>query len=562
MEKKWWMETIIYQVYLRSFYDSNQDGIGDIKGITEKLDYLKRLGIETVWISPHYDSPMDDNGYDVRDFYKISCDYGNLDDFKELIKRIRDLKMKIIIDLVLNHTSDEHVWFQIAKNPNHPQFSKYHDYYIWQKPRIDDFNEKKPPTDWISWFGGPTWDYNEATDEYYLHIFSKKMPDLNWRNKEMIADMKEMIKYWIDLGVDGFRVDAANHLEKNWDFPQGNPGYEHFSSLAKHHDYIKELGKELFKPNDLLTLGESGGASKEEILKYVGFDSNEFNLLIHFGHCWADNGVDNGMITGKWNKGELRVDNIKKSYANQYRILKEDGWNLIYWHNHDQPRVVSHYGNDISYWYESAKMLAITLYFMPGTAIVYQGEEIGMTNVLYDDILDFRDVEVFTEYNNMLNRFVSKNDALQAIKDRCRDNARTPMQWSDDINGGFSQTKPWIKTNYNYQDINVKKQEAEKDSILNIYRFILNLRKIEADNIIYGNIEFINIDDNESFCYLNMGKTKDYLVIANFRDCEIEIELNDINLDNFTYFYGDDLSINNKILLKPYQTSVYVRNKV
>jgi glycosidase len=561
MQKKWWMTTNIYQIYLRSFNDSNNDGIGDLLGVAEKLPYLKSIGIETIWISPHYDSPMDDNGYDVRDFYAVSSDYGDIKSFKQLIAKARELEMKVLVDLVLNHTSDEHEWFKIAKDPTHPLHHKYHDYYIWQKGKRDKDGKMIRPTRWISWFGGPTWDYNEATDEYYLHIFSKKMPDLNWRNEDMKNDMKKVIKFWIDLGIDGFRVDAANHLEKNWDFPDGMPGYENFSSLPKHHEYIKELALELFEPYNLLTLGESGGASKEEVRKYVGFNSHEFNLLIHFGHCWADTGFTEPAITGKWSKTELRVNDIKKSYDHQYKVVGNEGFNLIYWHNHDQPRVVSHYGNTEKYWEKSAKMLAMTLYFMPGTAIVYQGEEIGMTNVLYDDISDFRDVEVFTEYNNMLNNGATKEKALQAIVDRSRDNARTPMQWNSSINSGFSQATPWIKTNYNYETINVENQENDENSILNTYRFILRHRIADAKNIVFGKIEFINIDDNESYCYINKGKDKDYLMIANFRDYEIEITLKDVALTGFEYFYGDRVSLKETMKLKPYEAILYRRNK-
>ncbi|MDT8336871.1 MAG: alpha-glucosidase [Candidatus Izemoplasmatales bacterium] len=561
MERKWWMTTNIYQIYLRSFYDANNDGIGDLKGVMEKLEYLQSIGIETIWISPHYDSPMDDNGYDVRNFYQVSKDYGDIKDFKDLVKKANELGMKVLIDLVLNHTSDEHEWFKIAKDPTHPMHHKYHDYYIWQKPKYDESGKRIRPTRWISWFGGPTWDYNEATNEYYLHIFSKKMPDLNWRNKDMKNDLKKIIKYWIALGVDGFRVDAANHLEKDWNFPDGIPGYEYFSSLPKHHEYIKKLALELFEPYNLLTLGESGGASKKEVRKYVGFNSHEFNLLIHFGHCWADTGYTDPVITGKWSKTELRVNDIKKSYAHQYEVVGNEGFNLIYWHNHDQPRVVSHYGNTEKYHEESAKMLAITLYFMPGTAIVYQGEEIGMTNVLYENIEDFRDIEVFTEYKNMIENGASKERALLAIVDRSRDNARTPMQWDDSLNGGFSKSKPWINTNYNYKEINVLSQEENKNSILNTYRFILKKRIEDCENIIFGNIEFINTEDNESYCYLNKGKTKDYLVIANFRDYEIVVDLDLVNLKGFEYFYGNDLQLSKKMRLKPYETTVYVKNK-
>lgn len=561
MQEKWWMKANIYQIYLRSFLDGNNDGIGDLIGVTKKLEYLKDLGINTIWISPHYDSPMDDFGYDIRDFYKVSEDYGSIADFKTMIEKARRLGIKVLIDLVLNHTSDEHPWFLAAKDPSHKDHQKYHDYYIWQKPKYDKLNNRIRPTSWISWFGGPTWDYNSLTDEYYLHIFSKKMPDLNWRNQEMKEDMKKMIKFWIDLGIDGFRVDAANHLEKNWDFPDGSPGYENFSSLPKHHEYIKELALELFEPYNLVTLGESGGASKEEVRKYVGFDSHEFNLLIHFGHCWADTGYTDDKVMGKWSKTELRVKDIKKSYDHQYKVVGNEGFNLIYWHNHDQPRIVSHYGNTDKYYQESAKMLAITLYFMPGTAIVYQGEEIGMTNVLYDDLSYFRDVEVFTEYENMTSRGASHERALKALRDRSRDNARTPMQWNSDINGGFSKTKPWMATNFNYQEINVEKQLEETDSILKTYRFILKTRLEDAKNIIFGEIFFINLLDDESYCYLNKGEDKDYLVIANFRDYEIDIKLDEVNLEGFEYFYGDKIILNKSLKLKPYQASVFRRKK-
>ena len=381
MNKDWWKHTLIYQITLSSFFDANNDGVGDFIGVAEKLPYLKSLGIGTIWISPHYASPMDDNGYDVSDFYQTNPNYGTIEEFKGMVEKAHEYDIKVITDLVLNHTSDEHQWFQIAKDPDHPEFNKYHDYYIWQKPKYDEFNNRQRPTRWLSWFGGPTWDYVEAVDEYYLHIFSKKMPDLNWRNKDLRQEMKNVIQFWIDLGVDGFRVDAANHLEKNWDFPDSYPGYENFSSLPKHHEYIQELGKQYFVPFNLLTIGESGGATKDQALKYVGYGSNEFNLLIHFGHTWADTDDSNPYFTGKWGHGALRVADIKKSFNHWYEMLENKGWNLIYWHNHDQPRIVSHYGNDTTYRVESAKMLAIALYFMPGTLITYQGEEIGMSNV-------------------------------------------------------------------------------------------------------------------------------------------------------------------------------------
>ena len=282
--KKWWQEAVIYQCYLRSFKDGNQDGIGDFKGLIEKISYFEDLGVDAIWVSPHYLSPMDDNGYDVSDFYQVSPDYGTLDDVKEFIQKAHEANLKVLFDLILNHTSDEHPWFIAACDPTHKDHHKYHDYYIWQPPKYDESGMKMKPTRWLSWFGGDVWEYNEPTNEYYLHIFSSKMPDLNWRNQAMKQDLKQMTKWLIDLGVDGFRVDASNHLEKDWTFPDGYPGYEYFSSLPKHHEYIEEFGKELFVPFDVLAIGEAGGASKEEAEEYVGYNNHEFNMLIQFGH--------------------------------------------------------------------------------------------------------------------------------------------------------------------------------------------------------------------------------------------------------------------------------------
>ncbi|MFA5006416.1 MAG: alpha-glucosidase [Candidatus Izemoplasmatales bacterium] len=562
MERKWWEQRNIYQIYLRSFFDTDGDGKGDLRGVVAKLPYLKDLGIGVLWISPHYDSPMDDNGYDVRDYYAVSPDYGTLDDFRALLAEAHARDIKVIADLVLNHTSDEHVWFQAARDPSHPDHAKYHDYYIWRKPKRDDAGRRMRPTRWIGWFGSPAWDYNEATDEYYLHIFSKKMPDLNWRNREMREDMKKMIRWWLDLGLDGFRVDASNHLEKNWDFPDGFPGYENFSSIPKHHEYLRELGEEIFVPRDVLTVGESGGASKEEALMYCGYGSNEFNMLIQFGHCWADIDNRHPRLMGKWAQGKLDVANIKRSFMNWYRMLDGKGWNVIYWHNHDQPRVLSHYGNDGEYRVRSAKMLAIALYFMPGTAIVYQGEEIGMTNVRYDKLEEFRDVEVFTEYQNMRDKGYSPDEALAIIKARCRDNARTPMQWNDGENGGFTTGTPWIRTNPNYPEINVRDQDSDPDSILSLYRTILNMRAADPD-IMGGRIRFFDIDGTGSYCYLNEGATSSRLVLCNFTDASLAVDLPGVTADGWTpvVHNGEQPPAigDGRIVLEPYEAAAFVR---
>jgi glycosidase len=561
MDNRWWQDRNIYQIYLRSFFDSNNDGIGDILGVTQKLDYLKQLGIGIIWISPHYDSPMDDNGYDVRDFYKVSPDYGTIDDFRKMVKMAHEKDIKVITDLVLNHTSDEHPWFVAACDPLHPDHLKYHDYYIWQKPKYDIHGNRMRPTRWIGWFGAPAWDYNPKTDEYYLHIFSQKMPDLNWHNRPMIEDIKTMIRWWLDLGIDGFRVDASNHLEKNWDFPDGFPGYENFSSIPKHHEYLQELGRDIFVPYDVLSIGESGGASKEEALKYAGYGSNEFNMLIQFGHCWADIDHHHPQLMGKWAQGQLNLTSIKNSFKNWYDMLKNKGWNVIYWHNHDQPRVVSHYGNDQEFHRISAQMLAMALYFMPGSVICYQGEEIGMTNVRYTDLSQFRDVEVFTEFENMRNRGLSESDALAVIKARCRDNARTPMQWDDTDFGGFTTVKPWIDVNNNYPTINVKNQLNDPNSILSMYQKILHLR-LEDANISHGDMHYLDLGSQWNYSYINRGDNKAYFVLCNFTKDVVHTVINIDHIEHYNYVMGNYQALKlkaNDIILKPYETHVFVR---
>jgi len=558
MEKKWWHDAIIYQVYLRSFKDSNNDGIGDINGVIEKLDYLKSLGVNTLWISPHYDSPMDDNGYDVRDFYKVSEDYGTIEDFKRLIEKAHQKGMYILTDLVLNHTSDEHPWFKAASDPTHKDHDFYKDFYIWHDGKLKENGEKTLPTQWVSWFGGPVWEYNEALDQYYLHIFSKKMPDLNWRNKTMRESLKSMIKWWVDLGVDGFRVDASNHLEKNWDFPDGKPGQEHFSSLPKHHEYLEELGEEIFIPNNLLIIGEAGGASKQEALKYAGNNSNEFNLLIQFEHCWVDGDDYNELTPGKWAKGEIDLPKIKNSFAKWIDIFKGKGFHTLFWHNHDQPRIVSHYGDDQTYRKRSAKMLAYTLYLMPGIPIVYYGEEIGMTNVDYQELKQFRDVEVFTEYKNFIENGASPSIALQALKDRSRDNARTPMQWDDSKYADFSLVKPWIDVNSNKDYINVKTEESDETSILNTYKELLALRKQE--DIINGEITFIDLDDPHTFFFKLEAKHHDYYVLANFKSCVITANLPE-DIKTYDLYKTNMESPINTNYFNPYEARIYRKKK-
>lgn len=559
MKQQWWQDAVIYQCYIRSFKDGNNDGIGDFRGLIDKIDHFVDLGVDAVWVSPHYKSPMDDNGYDISDYYEVSADYGTLEDVKEFLAKMHERGLKVIFDLVLNHTSDEHPWFQAAKDPTHPDHAKYHDYYIWQPPKYDENGNRMKPTRWLSWFGGGVWDYNEPTDEYYLHIFSKKMPDLNWRNEAMKNDLKRITKWWIDLGVDGFRIDASNHLEKNWDFPDDYPGYHHFSSLPKHHEYLEEWGSELFQPNGVLAMGEAGGASKEEAEKYVGYDHNEFDMLIHFGHCWQDCDWENQITTGKWAKGRLNVKGIKESFYHFDKMLRGIGQNLIYWHNHDQPRVLSHYGNDAEHRVKSAKMLLYTLYFMPGTAIVYQGEEIGMTNVDYERLEDFRDVEVFTEYDNFMSRGATHEMAMQALRDRARDNARSPFQWNSGHQAGFTTATPWMKVVGNYRDINLADQQDEPDSIYRNYKRVFLLRK--QWKVAGGTLDFIDLEDDDNYIYTNDTEQGTILVVANFRNKPIDVTLA-LDLDGFEMVLsncGDKLAP--QMTLAPYDAMVYFQTK-
>ena len=557
MKKYWWQDAVIYQVYLRSFKDSNGDGIGDIQGVIEKLDYLKSIGINTLWVSPHYDSPMDDNGYDVRDFYQVAADYGTLEDFKALLEAAHARNMYILTDLVLNHTSDEHAWFEAAKDPSHPDHEKYHDYYIWHPGNLKPDGTKEKPTRWISWFGGSVWEYNAPTDEYYLHIFSKKMPDLNWRNEAMKNDLKAMIQWWIDLGIDGFRVDASNHLEKNWDFPDGSPGYENFSSLPKHHEYLKELADELFIPNELLIIGEAGGASKEEALDYAGFERGKFNLLIHFSHVWVDGDSNNHLTPGKWAKGTVDLRLIKNALKHWVDVFDGQGWNTLYWHNHDHPRIVSHYGNDSEIYREkSAKMLALMLYVLPGTPIIYQGEEIGMTNVDYQDLNDFRDVEVFTEYENFIDNGASHDVAMQALRDRSRDNARSPMQWNAQAYSGFSSVEPWIPVVKNYPTINVEENLSRNDSLLAFYQDLLMIRKSEA--LGHQSPVFEEMESPSLFSYQIRGKHHDLYVIGNFTSSEQSFHPT-VPLSDYELKLSNDT--NKAFTLRPYEARLYLKKR-
>ena len=557
MKKTWWKESVVYQIYPRSFKDSNGDGIGDLRGIIEKLDYLKYLGIDVIWLSPIYKSPNDDNGYDISDYLDIMDEFGTMKDFDELLMEAHNRNIKIMMDLVVNHTSDEHQWFIESKKS---MDNKYRDYYIWKKGRNGE-----PPNNWGAVFSGSAWEYDENTDMYYLHLFSKKQPDLNWENDEVRQAVYSMMKWWLDKGVDGFRMDVISAISKDKSYPDGPKGegmlYGDFGPYSLNgprvHEFLKEMNKEVLSKYDIITVGETPGVDPMEAMRYVGEDRDELQMLFQFEHMGLDYGNE-----GKWSEGELKLTELKRVLTKWQKGLEKGGWNSLYWDNHDQPRVVSRFGNDKEYLKESAKMLATCLHMMQGTPYIYQGEEIGMTNAYFDNIGDYRDIETlnaYKEYRNKLGK--THEEMMSVIKKVSRDNARTPVQWEDTTEGGFTTGEPWIKVNKNYKYINVKSQIDDKDSILNYYRKLIKVRK-ENEIVVYGKYNLILEDDEEIYAYTRTLGDSTLIVICNFKEFTPEFnlpkELNGKNKKLLISNYNvDDHSIE-RFNLRPYEARVYL----
>lgn len=558
MNKTWWKESIVYQIYPRSFKDSNEDGIGDLKGIIEKLDYLKELGIDILWLSPIYKSPNDDNGYDISDYQDIMTEFGTTDDFDLLLQTAHEKGIKIMMDLVVNHTSDEHQWFIESKKAIS---NKYRDYYIWKKG-IDG----QPPNNWESSFSGSAWEYEENTDMYYLHLFSKKQPDLNWENQIVRNEVYKIMKWWLNKGIDGFRMDVINFISKDQKFPcveikEGHL-YGDFGPYSingpRVNEFLKEMNKEVLSKYDIITVGETPEADTEVAMNYVGDTRNELNMVFQFEHMGLGNGKD-----GKWSNGPFELTELKKIMTKWQKGLENGGWNSLYWNNHDQPRVVSRFGNDKKYWNKSAKMLATCLHMMQGTPYIYQGEEIGMTNVSFKSLDDYRDIETLSSYTEQVN-INGKDPAemMAAIYARGRDNARTPMQWDDSENAGFTSGTPWIKLNPNYKHINVKVQLKEPDSIFNYYKELINIRK-ENQIVIYGTYDLILEDNKELYAYTRTLGEERLLIICNFTDT-----ISNFNLPEDIKYNSQKLIVGNykiygkvnieSIELKPYEARVYL----
>ncbi len=558
MVKKWWMESVGYQIYPKSFYDSNGDGIGDLNGITEKLEYLHDLGINLIWIGPFYDSPMDDNGYDVRDFYKVYEPFGTLDDVKQLIKRAHELDIKVIFDYVLNHTSDEHEWFvEARKNKDNP----YRDYYIWHDGKTVD-GKRIEPTNWGSFFGGSAWCYDETSDSYYMKIFSDKMPDLNWKNSKVREEMMNIGQFWLDLGIDGFRIDAVSHLDRapfediDDDTHQYPLDWHKFSNLPKVHDYLKELHQNLFKPNQALTIGEVGGqASIENALNYASFDAHELSMVFNFDHNWCNN------ISDVTHPKHLEVDviQLKRVFKKWQDAFKEKGWLPLNWFNHDQPRLMSHYGH-YKYQLASGKMLATVIHMMRGTPFIYQGEEIGMTNYPFEDVRQFDDQSSIAHYWYVLKHESDNPEyALKKAAMRSRDNARTPMQWNRSWSAGFTEGIPWFYVHPNYKKVNVEKNMATKDSLYHHYRQLIELRRHSTyHNVItYGSLTYLDLDDKDHLTYLRTLDDKCLLVINSFSKYKTTYDLSAYDIKHIVLSNYPKTKINqDQIHLKPFESIV------
>ena len=550
-EKKWWKEAVAYQIYPRSFMDSNNDGIGDLQGIISKLDYLKDLGIDVIWICPVYKSPNDDNGYDISDYQDIMSDFGTMEDFNELLSEIHKRNMKIIIDLVINHTSDEHPWFiESRSSKQNPK----RDWYIWREGK-----DNKEPNNWESIFKGSAWEYDENTKEYYLHLFSKKQPDLNWENEDMRNEIYKMINWWLDKGIDGFRVDAISHINKeeglvdmdNPDNLKYVPSFDKHMNVEGIHDYLRELKENTFSKYDIMTVGEANGVKAEQATDWVGENDGKFNMLFQFEH------ID------LWNSSEFNLPNLKKVWNKWQVNLENDGWNALFIENHDITRVVSSWGDDTRFLKESAKALGLLYFMHKGTPFIYQGQEIGMTNVKFNDINEYDDIRSINEYNQLINQGMSPKDALEHIWNTSRDNTRTPMQWDDSLNAGFSKSNPWIHVNPNYKYINVKEQLEDDDSILNFYKKMIKIKK-SSECLIYGKYNLILEDDTNIFAYERILNDEKFLVIcnlksesSNYKYEKLTLKYENLILSNYNVDAHKDL---NNFELKPWEARLYKIN--
>jgi alpha-glucosidase len=552
----WQRELVAYQIYPRSFKDSNGDGIGDLQGIIEKLDYLNDLGIDLIWISPIYKSPNDDNGYDISDYKDILEEFGTMEDFDNLLREVHKRGMRLIMDLVINHTSDEHPWFIEARSSKD---SPKRDWYIWEKGKKPaDKENNLEPNNWASIFGGSAWEYDSESDEYYLHLFSRKMPDLNWENQELRNALYEMVNWWLDKGIDGFRVDAISHIKKcDYDDMPNPDNLKYVPSFDKQMKQpgiellLQDLKEHTFDKYDVFTIAEASGVTINDLEEWAGNEKGKFSMIFQFEHMhlWNMDSAEKSLL----------ID-FKRTLSRWQNAIYKDGWIALFLENHDLTRCVSKLGNDKEYWKESAKALALMYFMQIGTPFIYQGQEIGMTNADYNSINDFDDVATIHSYKERIEHGMSEEESLDILKATTRDNSRTPMQWNNTDNGGFTTASPWIKVNKNYKEINVENQLNDDDSILNFYKDMIKIRK-ENKTLVYGRYDVILEDDGKIYAYKRTLNNEKYIIITNISEEDVKFDYNEeklkyegLLLSNYEVDEHEDMT---EFILRPYEARLY-----
>ena len=550
----WWKKSVVYHIFLRSFKDSCGDGIGDIRGIIEKIDYLENLGIDTIWISPINDSPQIDSGYDVSDYYSVYAPYGTMADIEELIEQLHNRNMKLLLDVVINHTSDEHEWFLNSRSSLQ---NPYRDYYFWR----DESAPGKPPNTWQSIFGGSAWEYDEATEQYYLHLFHTKQPDLNWDHPEVRKSIFKMLRFWLDKGIDGFRLDAIFIISKNQTFPEGIPlpgttythGSPHYRNGPRVHEFLQEMNREVFSDYDIMTVGEAEEVTPAEANVLTDPKNKEINMVLPFKHIQSDERDD------KWLWRTIDVMNFKSTITDWHNGLEDTGWMGLYWTSHDIARCVSRFGNDGEYRIKSAKMLATCLYFLRATIFLMQGEEIGMTNVPFESLKDFPDIETQQVYDQKRSLGWSHEKTMIAIRRKARDNSRTPMQWDDTHAAGFTTGTPWMKVNPNYLEINVAESLNNPDSIYYHYKRLIEIRK-QKNILITGSYQLLLEENAHVFAYLRFDEQETILVLCNFSE-EVQALTSDRLPEEMkqasVFITNREKESNDRSSLEPYEATVY-----
>jgi len=551
---QWWKNAVVYQVYPRSFQDSNNDGIGDLPGLTQRLPYIKKLGADVIWLNPIYKSPDKDNGYDISDYRHIQDAYGTMAEFDHMLASAHQQGLKILMDLVVNHTSDKHDWFQQSRQSKD---NPYADYYIWRDP-VDGHE----PNNWGSYFSGSAWTFEPKRQQYYLHLFAPGQPDLNWENPKVRQEVYSLMKFWLDKGVDGFRMDVINLISKPAGLPDAPqaPGalYGNVEPIVadgpKLNDYLKEMNEQVLSHYDVMTVGEMPSSTPEDAINYTGFDAHELNMVFQFQHVSLAPNPDKRL--GKWNDAPVKLTELKAALSRWQKALDGSGWNSLYWNNHDQPRTISRFGNDAPEYRElSAKMLGTTLHMLQGTPYVYEGEELGETNVHYTSLDQYEDLESINAYHQLVEqeKAVDGPTMLKYLANMSRDNARTPMQWDDSTNAGFSQAKPWFALNPNYTKINAAVEVGQPDSVFSYYQRLIALRHNNA-LIVHGSYEEIDPDDDQVFAYRRHYQGQTLLVISNFTDQTVTRDYHQDQADQkLIGNYTDDLGTT----LRPYETKVY-----